>query len=36
MMGRKSKKEDIYVYIDLIHFVVEPKLTQCCKAAELP
>ena len=27
-MGRKSKKEDIYV--SLIHFVVQQKLTQHC------
>ena len=31
-MGRKSKKEGIYVYIQLIHFVVQRKLTQHCKA----
>ena len=30
--GRKSKKEGIYVYIWLIHFAVQQKLTQNCKA----
>ena len=27
-MGRKSKKEEIYVYLWLIHFVAQQKLTQ--------
>ena len=34
-MGRKSKKEGIYVYIWLIHFAVQQKLTQQCKATTL-
>ena len=32
-MGRESKKEGIYVYVPLIHFAVQHKLTQHCKAA---
>ena len=35
MVGRgwgRSKREGIYVYIGLIHFVVQQKLTQHCKA----
>ena len=31
-MGRKSKKAGIYVYVQLIHFAVQQKLTQPCKA----
>ena len=31
-MGRKSKSERIYVYIELIHFAVQQKLTHHCKA----
>ena len=31
-VGRKSKKEGIYVYIWLIHFIVQQKLTQHYKA----
>jgi len=31
-MGRKPKEEEIYVYIWLIHFAVQQKLTQHCKA----
>ena len=31
MVGR-SKREGIYVHIQLIHFVVQQKLTQHCKA----
>ena len=31
-MGRKSKKEWIYVYVLLIHFAIQQKLTQHCKA----
>ena len=31
-MGRKSKREGIYVYIELIHFAVQYKLTQHCIA----
>ena len=31
-MGRKYKKEGIYVYAWLIHSAVQQKLTQLCKA----
>ena len=31
-LGRRLKKDGIYVYIQLIHFVVQQKLTQHCKA----
>ena len=31
-MGRKSEKEGIYIYVQLIHFAVQQKLTQHCKA----
>ena len=31
-VGRRSKREGIYVYIQLIYFVVQQKLTQHCKA----
>ena len=31
-MGSKSKKEEIYVYIWLIHFAVQQKATQHYKA----
>ena len=31
-MGRKSKQEGIYVYVELIHFAEQQKLTQCFKA----
>ena len=34
-MGRKSKKEWKYVYIELIHFTVQQKLTQYCKATTI-
>ena len=27
-MGKESKKEWIYVYVELIHFAVQQKLTQ--------
>ena len=30
-----NKKEGIYVYIQLIHFVLQQKLKQHCKAAVL-
>ena len=30
-LGRRLKREGIYVYIQLIHFVVQQKLTQHCK-----
>ena len=31
MRGR-SKREGIYVYIQMIHFVIQQKVTQHCKA----
>ena len=31
MGGGRSKREGIYVYIHLIHFVVQQKLTQHCR-----
>ena len=31
-MGKESEKEWIYVYIQLIHFAVQLKLTQLCKS----
>ena len=34
-IGGKSKKEGIYVYIWLIHFILQQKLTQHCKATIL-
>ena len=34
-MGRKSKGEGIYVYIQLIHFAEQQQLTQCCQATIL-
>ena len=34
-MGRKPKRERIYVYVWLIHFVVQQKLKQHCKATIL-
>ena len=33
--GGRSKRERIYVYIQLIHFVMYQKLTQPCKATTL-
>ena len=30
--GRKCKVEGMYIYIQVIHFIVQQKLTQCCKA----
>ena len=33
-VGGRSKREEIYVYIWLIDFVVQQKLTQHCKAAK--
>ena len=30
-VGGKAKKEGIYVYIQLIHFVVQQKLTKIVK-----
>ena len=35
LMGRKSEKEGIYVYVQLIHFAVQQKRTQHCKATIL-
>ena len=34
-LGRRLKKDGIYVYIQLIHSVVQQKLTQHCKATML-
>ena len=34
-MGKESKKEGIYVYIQLIHSDVYLKLTQHCKSTIL-
>ena len=34
-MRRKSKKKRIYVYVELIHFAVQYKLIQYCKATIL-
>ena len=31
-MGGRFKKEGIYVYIELLHIVVQQKLIQHCKA----
>ena len=31
-VGERSKKEGIYVYIELIHFIVQQKLSQHHKA----
>ena len=31
-MGSRLKREGIYVYIELIHVVVQQELTQHCKA----
>ena len=31
-MGKESKKEWIYVYVQQIHFAVQQKLAQHCKA----
>ena len=33
--GKEVQKKGIYVYIQLIHFAVQQKLTQYCKAAIL-
>ena len=30
--GRRLKREGIYVYLQLIHFVIQQKLMQHCKA----
>ena len=34
-VGKESKKEWIYVYVELIHFAVHSKVTQHCKSAIL-
>ena len=34
-MGKESKKEWIYVYVLLLHFAVQQKLTQHCKSTIL-
>ena len=34
-MGIESKKEWIYIYVQLIHFAVQQKLTQHCKSTIL-
>ena len=34
-MGKESKKEWIYVYVELIHFAVQQKVTQHCKSSML-
>ena len=31
-VGRRLQREGMYVYVQLIHFVVQQKLTQHCKA----
>ena len=31
-VGEESKREGICVYIELIHFIVQQKLSQHCKA----
>ena len=33
--GKEIQEEGIYVYVQLIHFAVQQKLTQRCKAARL-
>ena len=35
-MERKSKKERVYIYIYLIYFAVQQKLTKHCKPTMLP
>ena len=32
-MKRKSKKERMYIYVKLIHFALQQKLTQHCKSS---
>ena len=34
-MGKKSKKEEIYVYVWLIHFAIQQKLALQCRATIL-
>ena len=31
-VGGRFKKEEVYVYIQLIHIIVQQELTQHCKA----
>ena len=31
-VGGRSKREGIYLYIQVIHFIAQQKLTQYCKA----
>ena len=31
-VGGRAKRDGIYVYIQLVHFIVQQKLTQHCKA----
>ena len=35
-VGGRSKREVMYVYMKLIHFIVQQKLTQNCKATIPP
>jgi len=35
-VGGRSKREGIYVLIELIHFVIQQKRAQHCKAITLP
>ena len=35
-MGRRSKREGVYVYIWLIHFIVQQRLTQHRKTTSPP
>ena len=32
MLAEQSRREGLYVYIQLIHFIVQQKSTQHCKA----
>ena len=34
-MGRKSKREGMYAYVELTHFAVQRKLTEHCKTTML-
>ena len=35
MLAERSRREGLYVYIQLIHFIVQQKSTQHCKAVIL-
>ena len=35
-VGGKLEREGIYVYLELIHFVAQQKLTEHCKTIILP